>query len=210
MGRRNEHSHDNIKQMAIDSGRNILQSKGFSGLSARKVAGEIGYTAGTLYNVFDNFTDLICHINSTTLDDLKAHLENNLNPSLSSIEALNQLGQSYVDFAREKTHLWRALFEFPHPEDYLLPTWYTDKVRDLFELPVRIIAPIFNGNLKRAEYEARVIWGGVHGICILGITDRLGLGSEELLKSKVNSLITNYIRGLDTVDVSNKKISSVI
>ena len=197
MGRRNEHSHDKIKQMAIEAGRNILETKGFSGLSARKVAGEIGYTAGTLYNVFDNFTDLICHINSKTLEDLKIHLEKNLNPSLSSMDALNQLGQSYVEFARDNTHLWRALFEFPHPEDYLLPQWYSDIVQKVFELPVRIIAPMFNGNLKRAEYEARVIWGGVHGICILGVTDRLGLGSEELLRSKVNSLITNYMKGLN-------------
>ncbi len=174
-----------------------MDSKGFSGLSARKVAGEIGYTAGTLYNVFDNFTDLICHINATTLDDLKIHLEKSLNPSLSTEDALNQLGQSYVDYAIEKTQLWGALFEFPHPDDYLLPQWYLDKVQEVFELPVRIIAPMFNGNLKRAEYEARVVWGGVHGVCILGITDRLGLGSKELLKSKVNSLITNYMKGLN-------------
>ncbi len=85
----------------------------------------------------------------------------------------------------------------PHPDNYLLPQWYSDKMQKVFELPVRIIAPMFNGNLKRAEYEARVIWRGVHGICILGITDRLGLGSEEMLKSKVHSLITNYIKGLN-------------
>lgn len=68
---------------------------------------------------------------------------------------------------------------------------------------------MFKGNLKRAEYEARVLWGGVHGICILCITNRLGLGSEELLKSKVNSLITNYISGLHTCTSTNSKIGSI-
>ncbi|NIQ14912.1 MAG: TetR family transcriptional regulator [Candidatus Dadabacteria bacterium] len=199
MGRRNDHSHDKIKQMAIDAGRSILETKGFSGLSARNVAGEIGYTAGTLYNVFDNFTDLICHINSKTLDDLKAYLEKNLNPGINTVDAMNELGQAYVDYAKNNTHLWCALFEFPHPDNYQLPQWYSDKVRNLFELPVRTLAPMFSGDLKKAEYEARVLWGGVHGICLLGITDRLGLGSEEMLKSKVHSLITNYMAGLNNV-----------
>jgi len=197
MGRRNEHSRDTIKQMAIEAGRKIIEDKGFSGLSARKVASEIGYTVGTLYNVFDNFTDLICNINSNTLDDLKEYLEDNMNPRHSSIDAIKQLGERYVEFARDNTHLWLALFEFPHPQDSLLPQWYTEKVRSVFELPMSIIAPMFNGNMKRAEYETRVIWGGVHGICVLGISSRLGLGSDELLKSKVDSLITNYINGLD-------------
>ncbi len=196
MGRRSDHSRDKIKQMAIDAGRNLIETKGFSGLSARKVAKEIGYTVGTLYNVFDNFTDLICHINYETLDRLKTHLEENSKPGKNRVDALKQLGESYVEFARDNTHLWSALFEFQHPKDYLLPKWYLDKVRSIFELPVKIIAPIFKGDMKKAEYETRVVWGGVHGICLLGISDRLGLGSDELLKSKVNSLITNYMRGM--------------
>ena len=69
MGRRNDHSRENIKQMAIQAGRDFIVDKGFSELSARKVAKEIGYTVETLYNVFDNFTDLICHINNDTDDE---------------------------------------------------------------------------------------------------------------------------------------------
>lgn len=197
MGRRNEHSRDKIKQMSIDAGRNLIKARGFSGLSARKVAGEIGYTVGTLYNVFDNFTDLICHINSYTLDDLKAYVEDNINPNIVGVDALRQIGESYVKFANENTNLWLALFEFQHPQDYQIPKWYQDKVNSMFELPMRIIAPMFNGNLDRAEYETRVIWGGVHGICLLGISRRLGQDNYELLKSKVDSLITNYVRGLN-------------
>ena len=96
MGRRNEHSRQQIKERAIRAGREIIESKGFSGLSARKVAGKIGYTVGTLYNVFDNFTDLICHINSETLDDLGNYLEASLKPGLAGTDALIQLGNSYV------------------------------------------------------------------------------------------------------------------
>lgn len=196
MGRRNVHSRQQIKEMAISAGRDIIESKGFSGLSARKVAGKIGYTVGTLYNVFDNFTDLICHINSETLDNLRAYLEESLKPGQTGTDALIQLGNSYVEFARENINLWSALFEFQHPQNYKIPEWYSEKVQSIFELPVKVLAPMFNGDMSRAEYEARIIWGGVHGICLLGLTRRLGRDSEEVLKSKVNSLIDNYMRGL--------------
>lgn len=206
MGRRNEHSREQIKAMAISAGRELIESKGFSGLSARKVAREIGYTVGTLYNVFDNFTDLICHINAETLDNLRTYLEESLKPGQSGIDALEQLGNSYVEFARQNINLWSALFEFQHPVNDKLPEWYSEKVQTIFELPVRFLAPMFNGDkgmakfngeMSRAEYEARIIWGGVHGICLLGLTRRLGHDSEEILKSKVNSLIDNYMKGLE-------------
>jgi len=198
MGRRNEHSREQIKEMAINAGREILENKGFSGLSARKVAGEIGYTVGTLYNVFDNFTDLICHINLETLDNMRTYLEGSLKPGQNGTDALIQLGISYVDFAQNNINLWSALFEFQHPVNANLPAWYSEKVQAIFDLPIKYLVPTFNGDTERAKYEARLIWGGVHGICLLGLTRRLGFGNEEILKSKVTSLIDNYMRGLES------------
>ena len=69
-------------------------------------------------------------------------------------------------------------------------------MQTIFELPVKVLAPMFKGDMSRAEYEARIIWGGVHGICLLGLTRRLSYDSEEFLRSKVNSLIDNYMKGL--------------
>ena len=48
--------------------------------------------------------------------------------------------------------------------------------------------------------EARIIWGGVHGICLLGLTHRLSHDSDEILKTKVRSLIENYMKGLELND----------
>lgn len=205
MGRRNEHSREQIKEMAIKAGREILEDKGFSGLSARNVAREIGYTVGTLYNVFDNFTDLICHINAGTLDNLRTYLEESLKPGMTGTDALKQLGISYVEYAKHNTNLWSALFEFQHPQNYKIPAWYSEKVQTIFELPVRFLAPVFSEDIDRAKYEARIIWGGVHGICLLGLTRRLGLDSEDILKSKVNSLIDNYMRGLEIANREMKR-----
>ena len=54
MGRRNDHSREEIRQMALDAGTELLQQHGVAAVSARKVASRINYTVGTLYLVFEN------------------------------------------------------------------------------------------------------------------------------------------------------------
>jgi AcrR family transcriptional regulator len=200
MGRRNEHSREQIKEMAIEAGKKIIVEEGFSNLGARKIARAIGYTVGTLYNVFDNYLDIVLNINAETLDDIKNHLERSLAPGEEGVKAITTIGLSYVDFARENTNLWSALFDFHHPEDTEMPEWYVEKVNSLFSIPVKALVPLFNGDTEQAMDEARIIWGGVHGICLLGLTHRLSHDSEELLKTKTRSLIENYIRGLELND----------
>jgi len=50
MGRRNDHTRKDIKEMAISASLELIEERGFSGLSTRKVASKIGYSVGTLYN----------------------------------------------------------------------------------------------------------------------------------------------------------------
>ena len=205
MGRRNEHSRKQIKEMAIEAGKKIIVEEGFSNLGARKIARAIGYTVGTLYNVFGNYLDIVLNINAETLDDIKNHLERSLAPEESGVKAITTIGLSYVDYARENTNLWNALFNFHHPEDTNMPEWYVERVNSLFSIPIKALVPLFNGDAERAMDEARIIWGGVHGICLLGLTHRLSHDSEELLKTKTRSLIENYIRGLELNDRGLKR-----
>ncbi len=202
MGRRNEHPREQIRSMAIEAGKNIIVQEGYTSLSARKVARAIGYTVGTLYNVFDNYLDIVLHINAETLDEIKCRVENNLG-SKQGIEQIVSIGLSYVDYAKENTNQWSALFEYQNPGSEKLPDWYTEKIESMFALPVKSLAPLFNGDVKRAKLEARIIWGGVHGICMLGLTHRLSHGNDELLQQKVRSLIENYLYGATTTGLSN-------
>ena len=59
MARRKDHSHDQLHKMALDATREIAEKEGLSGITARRIAKQIGYSPGTLYNVFENLEDLI-------------------------------------------------------------------------------------------------------------------------------------------------------
>ncbi len=196
MGRRNDHTRKEIKEMAIKAGLELIEEKGFSNCSARKVAARIGYSAGTLYNVFENYDELVFHINAVTLDDLQRYFEENLDRDLQGVEAVKRLGTCYIEFAHENDFRWRALFDYLRPLNSELPEWYLKKVNSLFAIAENMILPLVQGDKERARSVANVLWGGVHGIYSLGITQRLGQDGTELLKTMANSLIENYIRGL--------------
>ena len=70
MARRNDHSREELYQLALGAARDIAEAEGLRGLTARRIAAEIGYSVGTLYNVFVNLDDLIIHLNGSTLDQL--------------------------------------------------------------------------------------------------------------------------------------------
>lgn len=55
---------------------------GLSGFSTRQIAKKIGYTLGTLYNIFESYDDIILHINAATLDEMKKFITQSMNPKL--------------------------------------------------------------------------------------------------------------------------------
>jgi len=200
MGRRNDHTRKDIKQMAIDAGLEIIEQNGFLGLSTRKVASKIGYSVGTLYNVFENLDDLIFHINALTLKELYYYVEENLN-SQQGVEAIKKIGASYIEYSTESSNKWSALFEYQRPPESEVPDWYLEKVNKLLTLPEKYLVGMFGGDEEVARKVSRILWGGVHGICSLGRTHRLGGDNPEVLKAMAYSLIENYLKGM-TQDIA--------
>jgi len=91
MGRRYDHTRKELKEMAIKAGTKLIEDKGLQNCSARKIAKKIGYSVGTLYNVFENYDDLVLHINAVTLDDLQHYFEENLDRDLEGADAFRFL-----------------------------------------------------------------------------------------------------------------------
>ena len=85
----------------------------------------------------------------------------------------------------------------------LYVTWIYPPIDFIFGIARRLPYPsgrrpyrLVHGDTESAQRVAQVLWAGVHGICSLGLTQRLGQEGTELLKPMSDSLIENYMRGL--------------
>ena len=100
-GRGSDHSRTELLALAVQAAERIFQTEGLQALTVRRVSKEIGYSIGTIYNLFENPDDLSLHVKARTLDALYAHIREvprGINPEADML-ALND---AYFGFLRQK------------------------------------------------------------------------------------------------------------
>ena len=187
----------------LATARDIAAKEGLTGLTARRVAREIGYSIGTIYNLFEDFDDLIVHVNGETLDRLYERCA--IEPLDSGPEdGLRALAYAYIAFVRENPRLWSLLFEYRTLHPGPLPLWYSEKFEQLFALMDRAMAPLFPpGREAEMRHSARVLRASLHGMCSLEAAGAIAESASEL----VDTLISYYMAGLRS-DLSDLTMDS--
>lgn len=194
MARRNDHSKEELKALIFETAKKIIKKKGYQALSARKLADEIGYTAGTIYSFYKNIDDLIMHINASSVDAIYDKLAKELN-SCSSKKSIETIAKIYVDYSSKNQHLWELLFDYRYKKDFKLPKWYQEKVSRNFDIVAKAIKEDSNTK-KDANKLARVLWAGLNGIIVLSSRDKLSTVNSDSVDSLIKVFVENFSRGI--------------
>ena len=197
MGRRSEHTPEVLRQLIIEACEGIIARDGLAGLSAREIAKHVGYSPGTIYNVFDNLDDLILQVEARVLDELDQRLVA-LPADGNAEDRVLRLARTYLAYTTERPRLWNLLFEHHLPQNMPVPAWYQLKLDQLLERVEAAIRPlVFDKKPLAARRAARVLWAGVHGITALAVTDKLSTVTSEEAVALVDDLVANYLAGLE-------------
>ncbi len=193
MARRSDHTPEELKRLAIKAGRYLIERNGFAKFSARAVAARIGYTVGTLYHIFGTLDDFILHINAATLDEFYQSLTASI--TRRSSHPLQNLAKSYVTFCRTNFHLWEALFAHRLAKQRELPEWYAPKLARIFSVVEETLIPYVSGERGKRERAAKLLWAGIHGICVLSLSGKLAVVKAESADVLVRELVEVFILG---------------
>ncbi|HKR91272.1 TetR/AcrR family transcriptional regulator [Novosphingobium sp.] len=182
MGRRSDHSRDELRELLLEAGHKHLSEVGFARFSAREVAKRIGYSIGTVYNVFGSYDALMLALNGRTLDIWLAFLERRLEGREAG--RLDAAIDAYFDFALSHRHAWTALYDFRLPDGAPPSDSYREKVSAITGVIVREVAAVLpSDSAAKAPALAPSLLACVHGHCffalngtfaMLGETDPLG------------------------------------
>lgn len=193
MARRNEHSRDELREMALAAAETLLDQQGSEALSTRKIASAIGYSAGSLYQVFKNYDDLCWQLNQRTLAMLLMALEQTV--ARAPDQALQRYGRQYLAFATQWPQRWSLLFEHSTPLDLDTPDELEQAISQLFGKIEQPLSQLFTDrSAEQISEAARTLWAGVHGIAVLRAHNKLFQvqGGADAMAS---TLLERYILG---------------
>ncbi len=194
MGRRNEHSREELKELALRAAGDIVAGQGAAALSMREVARRIGYTVGALYLVFENLDDLTVHLNERTVMELRDALERIRGRANQPAQNLRLLVAAYFGFALLHTARWRLVFEHRLPEGQKAPPTYAGHTAAIFSLVKRRLMEI-DRRLDEADAAelATTLWSAAHGICMLAVTGKLQLATHSSAQRLLDVLLDRFV-----------------
>jgi len=182
--------------MALDAAKEIVEKQGLRGLSTRQIASRMGYSAGTLYQLFADLDELILRMNAETLDGLIETCDG-VDFQAGPEAALQELAHRYIAYVSRNRGLWNAIFEHSLPEGREAPPWMVERTGKLLGLAEQAIAPLFAlGEEARRCHEAQVLWAGLYGIASLATAGKLPAGESP--EAMVATLVRNSIAGIRT------------
>ena len=200
MGRRYDHSRDDIRSMAIAAATQVVARDGLDAMTARRVADDIGYSPGTLYNLFENLDGLVLAVNAQTVDALHARLREAV-ANCTPRDAVFALARSYVEFCRENPRLWETLIQHRLPDGQLRPEWFRDKVDQLFGVVDQVFLDLMpDCRPDNARRHARILWASVHGICSLTVIRDLDVFDGVSPETMAEELVSQFVDGALTAD----------
>lgn len=178
MGRRSDHSRAELEALILAEGHALMAEVGYARFSAREVAKRVGYSIGTIYNVFGSHNRLVMAINSQTFTLWAAAMRARLDANPADRIAV--LVESYFSFAEANPNLWMAIYDHRMLPDEEFPETYRAQraaLTGLVEAEIRRVIPAERGD--DAQPLARSLVATVHGHCAFALTGTFALLGEH-------------------------------
>lgn len=169
---------EELREVILVAARDILRDEGLEGLSARNIAKRVGYTAASIYNVFESMSDLVMELNRDTLAELQKIILG-LDPEATPEDRLHELLGRYIAFMQKNPSMWVALFGGTRNRGSF-PPWYVSTVRHLLgqvRNMLRELSPSLTE--ERADRLAEQLYIAIHGTVSLDLSRRLDLVTPQ-------------------------------
>lgn len=195
MARRSDHSRVELKELILETATRIVAEQGLNGLTARKIASEIGYSPGSIYNVVEDLDELIGLVNENTMRKLNTDLASIEMTGNALVDARKVL-DIYIRFRREHSGLWEANLTHAVRNDVQQPAGYIEQTEVSFQIAARAIGPAFDGDDAKIQLAVRVLWASLQGIFSVSNSATVFQDGADSQRKMADNLIETYLVGV--------------
>ena len=187
-----------LREAILEAMEQRIAASGLSGFGMRDIAEAVGCSPGMIYKVGVDHDELVLMVNARTLDAIGTVLSRAATAADTPGSALRNVALAYLDYAQRNTPRWDALFLHRMGADAPLPEWYADKRDAMFRNLAAVVAPAVGGTSNRQmEAFSRTLFSAVHGVVTLGLQEKIGRVSLEVLRDQVQLLVDLIAVGLN-------------
>jgi AcrR family transcriptional regulator len=155
-----------------------MAEEGYARFSAREVAKRIGYSVGTIYNLFGSNDALVLAINTQTFELWSAHLRAAL--AGAGDDRIGALVTAYFVFAQGNPNLWMAIYDHRLPPSMAMPDEDVGIRAKLTGIVDAEIASELECEVDDAVTAlSRSLIAVVHGHCAFALTGSFALMGED-------------------------------
>ena len=193
-------SKEEIYNLLIETGRDLVKDKGAAFLTARKLSEASFCSVGTIYNQFSNMDNFILAQNMVTLDELNLKMLK-VKTDEDDYKNLNRYLDAFVEFVLENQNLWFLLYNYHlNSSGKKLSGAYQRKLvavtsfwREPFSKVFKRIAA------KKRNLALQVLWLSVFSMSSFLTTQTLN-GFGKINKRTVCKVLLNaYLAGLASI-----------
>jgi AcrR family transcriptional regulator len=156
----------------------------------------IGYSPGTLYNIFENLDDVLLTLQVQLMGRTVEHLKR-VPIGSDGEKNIEDLAHAYVDFALVNRRMWNLFLAHSLPPGASVPTLFHDYTNSLVDIVRAALTPIApNAPRESLDATARALWAGLNGITAIAATEKGVYLTPATAQSYARELTSNFIRGL--------------
>jgi len=201
MARRKDHSPQQLTDLTIAAVISFMAQHPINQLSLRGLAKIVGYSPGTLLNLFGSYNKLLLQVSGFTLGQIQQQLAVEVtstdtnNSPINPTDSIVAIANSYLNFAQQAPYQWQQVFEHRLDSGQEIPPLHQQQITELFQLIEPLLAqlaPLANANT--ILIASRTLWASVHGICMMSIEDKLFTPASVTSDTLINSLVTHYLK----------------
>ena len=191
---RMSYHHGDLRRNLIQSVRGLVETHGPDGFSIAEASRAAGVSTAAPYKHFKDKTAILHAVVEDAMQRMAEAMAGAITAyPVGSIERIDAIGQSYIDFARDQPGVFRLMFGLTrgHDDDEVIMA----HGRNAFGIVIQCVADHLGiePDAELARQRAYMLWCFVHGHSFLIIDDKT---SKQGLNIDEKALLSTVSRGI--------------
>ncbi|GAB5407930.1 MAG: TetR/AcrR family transcriptional regulator [Balneolaceae bacterium] len=187
-----------LREKILETSRHLLFTEGYSSLSMRKIAKEVGASATSIYLYFENKDHLVHTLIEESVEELSVFIEQCAAQKHLTIDKFETIIRSHVDFAFNNPEKYQVIYMVQSSKMSRYPKEKFRKARRGYALLESVIHKGIEEGLMELDepmIATYSIWAQLHGVISVVLNQRLDsrIDRDKFIEESIEHIVQGFL-----------------